>query len=198
MLCLALVVAVVAASYSWLGRIYAVPSGSMRPALEPGDRIVVSRLDRTDVRRGDVVVVDVGSTWAAAAVPSPRTVVKRVIGLPGERVTCCDAAGRLSIDGVVLDEPYAALDPSGPPFDVVVPAGRVWLMGDARADSTDSRHHLGSPGGGSVPVGAVQGRVVAVVWPPSRLSGVRDGSSAATGPRRAEPTPMAVSAASSM
>jgi signal peptidase I len=161
---------VLAAGYLWVGRVYAVPSASMRPQLEPGDRIAVSRLDRGDVHRGDVVVVDVRDTWAAGASGAAPTVVKRVIGLPGERVVCCDDAGRIVIDGVPLAEPYLAPAGTETPFDVVVPSGRLWLLGDDRRDSLDSRHHLGAPGGGSVPVDAVEGRVVAVVWPLSRLS----------------------------
>lgn len=164
--------ALLAAGYLWVGRVYAVPSASMQPLLEPGDRIAVSRLDRGDVRRGDVVVVDVSGTWAAGASGAAPTVVKRVIGLPGERVMCCDDDGRVVIDGVPLAEPYLSPAGAGTPFEVVVPSGRLWLLGDDRRDSQDSRHHLGAPGGGSVPCEAVQGRVVAVLWPLSRLSTV--------------------------
>lgn len=160
------------AGYLWVGRVYSVPSSSMQPLLEPGDRIAVSRLDRSDVRRGDVVVVDVSSTWAAGSSDTASTVVKRVIGLPGERVMCCDDDDRVVVDGVPLDEPYLAPGGAGTPFEVVVPEGRLWLLGDNRTNSQDSRHHLGSPGGGSVPIEAVQGRAVAVLWPPSRLSTV--------------------------
>ncbi len=163
-------VGVVAASYLWIGRLYAVSSVSMEPTLRPGERLAVSLLGRDTVSRGDLVVVDVRDTWASAAGwrGSP-TVVKRVIGLPGERVSCCDAGGRLIVDGTVLDEAYLAEADEQRPFEAVVPPGRLWLMGDNRAESSDSRHHLGSPGGGSVDVDSVIGTVVAVMWPPSSM-----------------------------
>ena len=168
---------------------FIVPTGSMQPTVRVGDRVVVSRASYLlgDVQRGDVVVFD-GSGLFAPAAPPPRNAlaslgrgvaelfsmpvgshdyVKRVVGLPGERVACCDAAGRLTIDGAPLDEPYVAPGevPSDVRFDVVVPAGRLWVMGDDRGDSADSRAHLGAPGGGTVPVDRVVGRVVGIFWP---------------------------------
>jgi len=100
--------------------------------------------------------------------------VKRVVGLPGERVACCDAAGRVTIDGRPLEEPFL-LRPapaSTMTFDVRVPPGRLWVMGDNRDDSGDSRAHLGDPGGGSVPLDHVVGRVVTIWWPWGRATGV--------------------------
>jgi signal peptidase I len=155
-------------SYVWLGRVYTVSTASMRPTLQAGDRVLVNRIDRDDVRRGDVVVVDVRGTWAEPGSNDDRTVVKRVVGLPGERIACCDPEGRVTADGRPLDEPYLAGQDAGAEFEAVVPAGRLWLMGDDRATSQDSRDHLGAPGGGSVPVDAIEGRVVAVVWPPAQ------------------------------
>ncbi|MGH8824520.1 MAG: signal peptidase I [Jiangellaceae bacterium] len=162
----ALAVVAVLAAYLWVGRLYTVTTASMAPTLQPADRVLAVRIGLDDLRRGDVVVVDVRSTWARPGSDDDPTVVKRIVGLPGERVSCCDARGRVTVDGDPLDEPYLAPGGPGPVFDVVVPAGRLWLLGDDREDSLDSRDHLGSTGGGSVGLDAVQGRVVAVAWPP--------------------------------
>jgi signal peptidase I len=99
--------------------------------------------------------------------------VKRVIGLPGERIACCDAKGRLTVNGFPLDEPYLGGGrASDTPFDIRVPPGRYWVMGDNRDDSGDSRSHLGDPGGGTVPRDNVVGRVVSVWWPWGRATGI--------------------------
>ena len=164
----ALAVVVVLAGFVWVGRIYTVTTASMTPTLQPGDRVLAVRIGLDELRRGDVVVVDVRGTWARPGSADDPTVVKRIIGLPGERVACCDAQERVTVDGEPLDEPYLAPGGPGPDFDVVVPPGRLWLLGDDRADSLDSRDHLGSAGGGSVATDTVQGRVVAVAWPPVR------------------------------
>jgi signal peptidase I len=174
-----------------------VPSGSMEPTIEPGDRILVNKLvSGDDLSRGDVVVFD-GTTTFAAADRSPhqadgligRTLasaasvvgidlgeqdfVKRVIGLPGDHVACCDADGRLTVNGKPVQEGY--LHPGDKPsdltFDVTVPAGRLWVMGDHRSDSADSRAHLGDPGGGMVRTRDVVGRAVVTFWPLGRLGG---------------------------
>jgi signal peptidase I len=182
-----------------VAQVYSIPSGSMQPLLEPGDRVVVTRLD-DEVRRGDVVVFDGTGLFSFEAPASPgrvaldtvggwlgmpsgqRDFVKRVIGVAGDRVVCCDDQGRVSVNGRPLDETYVhpGDDPSELRFDVEVPKGRLWLMGDHRADSADSRSHLGDPGGGMVPVERVVGRVVAVAWPPSAVTTIdRDGQSPA-------------------
>lgn len=175
-----------------------VPSGSMEPTIEPGDRILVNKLvSGEDLSRGDVVVFD-GTTSFAAAEREPhqddgfigRTLsgaaslvgvdlgeqdfVKRVIGLPGDHVVCCDEQGRLTVNGTPLVEPY--LHPGDRPsdltFDITVPPGRVWVMGDHRSDSADSRSHLGDPGGGTVRLSDVIGRASATYWPLSRVGGL--------------------------
>jgi len=98
--------------------------------------------------------------------------VKRVVGLPGDHVVCCDASGLITVNDVAVHEQY--LYPGDPPsdltFDVTVPSERVWLMGDHRSDSSDSRAHLGDPGGGMVRLNDVIGRAAVVYWPPSRAS----------------------------
>jgi signal peptidase I len=167
-----------------------IPSGSMEPTLSVGDRVLVSKLSYLgrDVGRGDVVVFDgrgsfaqvpdAGSTGLLSRVagavggflgvaPSERDFVKRVVGVGGDRVVCCDAAGRLTVNGAPLDEPYLRPGDAASEvrFDVLVPPGRLWLMGDHRSDSADSRAHLGDPGGGTVPQDRVVGRVVLTFWP---------------------------------
>ena len=97
-----------------------------------------------------------------------RDFIKRVVGLPGDRVTCCDDTGRVTVNGFALDERaylYPGDAPSAVRFDVVVPTGRLWLMGDHRGSSQDSRSLLGEPGGGMVPQSRVLGRAFVVVWP---------------------------------
>jgi signal peptidase I len=190
---------------------FVVPTGSMTPTVRAGDRVLVSRLSyRTgEIRRGDVIVFNGSGVFEpeaaaartalaragrkiAAAFSLPigsQDYVKRVVGLPGERVACCDQQGRITVDGVPLDEPY--VDPSDPAstlrFDIVVPAGRLFVLGDHRSDSADSRAHLGDPGGGTVPMNRVVGRVVDIYWPLSHAGGVgrassKESTDAAVGP----------------
>jgi signal peptidase I len=179
----------------FLVQTFVIPSGSMEPGLQVGDRVVVSRLDYRfgPVQRGDVVVFDGDGVFAdaqpagsllarlgrdvARALGSPigeTDFVKRVIGVAGDHVVCCDVEGRVTVNGQPLDEPYVYPGdvPSETEFDVTVPAGKLWMMGDHRSSSADSRDHLGDPGGGMVPVAAVVGRVVTVWWPWDRAAGV--------------------------
>src|SRR5438034_6065957 len=97
--------------------------------------------------------------------------IKRVIGLPGDKVACCDAQGRVTVNGVPLTEQsylYPGDTPSEIRFNIVVPPGRLWVMGDHRLISDDSRNHLGTPGGGTIPENAVIGRAFVIIWPISR------------------------------
>jgi signal peptidase I len=170
---------------------FVVPTGSMEPLLPVGTRVFVSpnAYRFGDVRRGDVIVFDGTGVFDPAAPPGTslhragaalagllgapvgeRDYVKRVIGLPGDRVTCCDATGRVTVNGSALDEPYLAPGdaPSATAFDIRVPAGRYFVLGDHRSQSGDSRSHLGDPGGGTVPGNRIVGRVVGIYWPLDR------------------------------
>lgn len=154
---------------AFIAQLYSIPSGSMQATVAPGERIIAEKVSYRfrPTARGDVVVFD-GKDLFNAPSPGATMFVKRVIGLPGERVACCDAAGRVTVDGSPLDEAdylYPNDAPSDVEFDVVVPPGKLWLMGDHRSDSADSRAYLGSPGGGFVPEDRVAGRAMAVVWP---------------------------------
>jgi signal peptidase I len=178
----------------WLD-VYYIPSASMEPLFGTGDRILVSRTDfQSDpVRRGDVVVFDGRGTFAplnsgngplqdAAAAAghwlgitgSDTTYIKRVTGLPGDHVVCCDDRQRLTVNGQALEEPYlyGGDAPSKQKFSVIVPAGRLWLLGDHRSMSADSRSLLGAPGGGMVPLDRIIGRPVQIIWPLDRFAAV--------------------------
>ncbi|MFD3512209.1 signal peptidase I [Streptomyces sp. NPDC058657] len=139
---------------------YTVPSDSMTPSIKAGDRVLAERMAGEQVRRGDVVVFT-DRTWGA------MPMVKRVVGVGGDRIVCCDARSRLLLNGKPLEEPYlrAQADTAGQPFSATVPEGRLFLLGDERRTSVDSRGHLMEAGKGTVPVSAVEARVDAVAWP---------------------------------
>ena len=111
---------------------------------------------------------DIGAALGVAA-PSSKDFIKRVIGVGGDHVVCCDPQGRITVNGHAIDEPYLypGAKPSDTNFDVTVPKGRLWVMGDHRNASADSRAHIDDGEHGTIPVGNVIGKAFLVVWPPS-------------------------------
>ncbi|MFJ8602731.1 signal peptidase I [Streptomyces shenzhenensis] len=144
---------------------FQIPSGSMEGGLRIGDRVLVNKLAYrfgAEPQRGDVVVFD-GTGYFGDA-----DYIKRVVGVGGDHVVCCDKDGRIEVNGRAVDETaflHPGDSPSSVPFDVAVPPGRLFVLGDHRSDSSDSRDHLGSPGGGMIPVGDVIGRADWIAWP---------------------------------
>jgi signal peptidase I len=169
-----------------------IPSGSMENTLEVNDRILVSlwRPGPLELRHGDVVVFkDPGGWLGPSAEPEPtglakgwdefatfagllpqdagEHLVKRVIGLAGDTVACNTADGVVTLNGAELVESYVKPGTSSCPYtwEVIVPENRLWVLGDNRSNSADSRAHLGDPGGGMVPVDNVVGTAFVTVWP---------------------------------
>ncbi|MFI6012975.1 signal peptidase I [Streptomyces sp. NPDC051243] len=146
-------------------RPFEIPSGSMESGLRIGDRVLVNKLAYrfgAEPQRGDVVVFD-GTGYFGDA-----DYIKRVVGVGGDHVVCCDKEGRIQVNGRSVDEStylYPGDSPSTVRFDVVVPDGTLFLLGDHRSESSDSRDRLGSPGGGMIPVDDVIGRADWIVWP---------------------------------
>ncbi|MFJ8594770.1 signal peptidase I [Streptomyces sp. NPDC093598] len=146
-------------------RPFQIPSGSMEQGLRIGDRVLVNRLAYrfgAAPQRGDIVVFD-GTGYFGHA-----DYIKRVVGVGGDHVVCCDREGRIQVNGRPVDESrflFPGDTPSTVPFDLVVPGGTLFVLGDHRSDSSDSRDHLGSPGGGMIPVGEVIGRADWIIWP---------------------------------
>jgi len=176
-------------------QVFSIPSGSMENTLLPGDRILVSKIVYRfrSIERGDIVVFSGAGSWDPPA-PSPGNplariwddatslvgiagpgtdYVKRVIGVPGDHVVCCNTAGQITVNGVPLSESsyiYPGDGTNQVRFNITVPAGRLWVMGDNRGDSDDSRYRSNDPGAGTIPESAVVGRAFVIIWPLSRLS----------------------------
>jgi signal peptidase I len=181
---------------TWLFQAFYIPSGSMENTLVKDDRVIVSKLTPGpfDLKRGDVVVFEdpgVPSPWLGGLSETHSTVggpfhdalvfvgllpedsenhlIKRVIGLPGDHVQADGDTGKIKVNGVEITEPYVKpgdFPSEGKKFDITVPAGRIWVMGDHRSDSSDSRWHDDGTGAtGSVPLDKVVGRALFVVWP---------------------------------
>ena len=185
---------------TWLLQAFYIPSGSMEDTLVLNDRVIVSKLTPgpVDLKRGDIIVFADPGQWLdeapavkrgplGTAVTEALTfvgllpdnaenhLIKRVIGLPGDHVVCCDEGGRITINGTAIKEPY--LKPgdaaSEQDFAITVPSGRVWVMGDHRSNSADSRAHDSPENNGtqgSVDERLIVGRAVAVVWPLDHLT----------------------------
>ena len=194
-----LIIVVVAATLTLLVKafvvqVYRIPSASMENTLQVGDRVLVNKLvyHFRGVARGDIIVFSGQDSWGPDAPAPPDNgfvrlwddvlsniglsssqsyYIKRVIGLPGDKVACC-TDGKVTVNGVPLTE-YAYLYPGDAPSfpfkAVTVPPGRLWVMGDHRGDSDDSRYHTGDPGGGAIPENEVVGRAFLIIWPPSQL-----------------------------
>jgi signal peptidase I len=184
---------------TFLIRSFYIPSESMEQTLIRNDRIIVNELtpDLMPISRGDVIVFQDPGNWLTpqptveknpvaeavdsalgfvglSATDSNDHLIKRVIGLPGDNVICCDDFGRLTVNGTALEEPYTQLqegstNASPETFDIVVPEDSLWVMGDNRYQSADSAyHHANEPGHEYVPFDDVVGRAFVISWPVSR------------------------------
>jgi signal peptidase I len=176
-------------------QVFSIPSGSMENTLLPGDRILVNKMvyRLRPIERGDIVVFSGSGSWdpltpgpsnplarawaditSLVGIAGPGTdYVKRVIGVPGDHVVCCNALGQVTVNGVALSEKsyiYPDAAPSQIRFNITVPPDRLWVMGDNRADSDDSRYRTGDPGGGTIPESAVVGRAFLIIFPLSRIT----------------------------
>jgi len=182
---------------TFLLHFFFIPSGSMENTLQVGDRIAANKLANffSDIKRGEVVVFRDPAKWLGDPAPSTASpivhaietgletvgilpdpakqyLIKRVIGVGGDTVICCDAKGHLTINGTSVIEPYifAGNVPSDSKFSVNVPKGFIWVMGDHRGASADSRFHTDDIHKGMVPLSAVVGRAEFVVWPFNHLA----------------------------
>ena len=177
---------------TFLVQFFYIPSGSMENTLQVKDRVAVNKIPfiSGNISRGDIVVFRDPDNWlpeitetssnkyvaklktglvAVGVLPNPakQYLVKRVIGVAGDHIVCCDKEGLLTINDKPVTEPYifAGNKPSDMTFDVTVPKGKIWVMGDHRGASADSRYHQEDINKGFVPLSRVTGRVVAVIWP---------------------------------
>lgn len=172
-----------------------IPSGSMENTLLVNDRVGVNKLGAifSEIKRGEVVVFRDPADWLSTPVndevglrkivkdalvfvgvipdPSKQFLIKRVIGVGGDRVVCCNAKDQLEVNGVAINEPYIypGDKASDNEFDVTVPKDFIWVMGDHRGASADSRYHTDDPNRGMVPLDKVTGRALFVIWPFSNL-----------------------------
>jgi len=178
---------------AFLLQAFYVPSPSMEQTLRPGDRIIASKIttELSGVSRGEIVVFKDPGDWLPDPPPASDDwrsqirraltfigvlpsdtgddLVKRAIGIGGDRVACCDAEGRIVVNGVPLDENYIVGPTDQVRFDVTVPEDSIFVMGDNRGNSRDSRYHL-DVNDGAVPEANTVGRVVLVLWPFDRFA----------------------------
>ena len=177
---------------TFLVQFFFIPSGSMENTLQINDRVAVNKIPfiSGSIHRGDVVVFRDPANWlpepfagtenkvlakikegfvAVGVLPNPakQYLVKRVIGVAGDHIVCCSKTGGLIINDKTTSEPYifAGNKPSEMDFNVTVPEGKVWVMGDHRGASADSRYHQDDVNNGFVPVSRITGRVYAIIWP---------------------------------
>jgi signal peptidase I len=183
---------------TFLAQAFFIPSGSMENTLQVEDRVIVDKLSPKlgkRVQRGQIVVFRDPGNWLGdqpvkrsknavvrtvkkglvyvGLLPSDgeKDLIKRVIGLPGDKIACCDRNRRVTVNGIPVDEPYVfpGNPPSAVPFSVTVPKERLWVMGDHRSASADSRAHMTDPGQGTVPIDNVIGPAFVVLWPAERI-----------------------------
>ncbi|MEU6537568.1 signal peptidase I [Streptomyces sp. NPDC047000] len=190
---------------TFLVQAFVIPSGSMEQTIQIGDRVLVDKFTPwfgSEPKRGDVVVFHDQLGWLdgeptakkndpivvkqvkegltfIGLLPSDneKDLIKRVIGVGGDHVKCCDTQGRVTVNGVPLTEadyinPGDA--PSSQPFDITVPEGRLWVMGDHRGNSADSRYHQDKPGKGTVSLSAVVGRAMWIGWPMGHWTSLKE------------------------
>jgi signal peptidase I len=196
----ALVVSIVIKTF--LLHFFYIPSGSMENTLLVGDRIAVNKFGAlfSDIKRGEVAVFNDPDKWLGDAPveerstlsskvksglitvgvlpdPAKQFLIKRVIGVGGDNVICCDASGKIQVNGVSISEPYIypGDKPSEMKFNVDVPKGFIFVMGDHRGASSDSRFHPDSANNGMVPLSKVVGRATFIVWPLSNLAFIPKG-----------------------
>ena len=180
-----------------------IPTGSMENTLQVGDRIAVNKFGAlfSEIKRGEIVVFGDPDNWLGQApddqnsgligqgknllitigvVPDPakQYLIKRVIGVGGDTVICCDDQDKLQVNGKSVEEPYVYENDkaSESNFNVTVPEGFIWVMGDHRAASSDSRFHTNDVNSGMVPLSKVVGRATFIVWPVSNLDFLEKGS----------------------
>jgi signal peptidase I len=172
----AIVVAILVRAF--LVQTFFIPSESMENTLLINDRVLVNKLvyDFRDPHRGEIVVFKAPMDWRSD--PNEEDFIKRVIGVGGDRVICCDAERRITVNGAPLIEPYVYRDGDGNAdgasednFDIVVPPGRLWVMGDHRSHSGDSREQYSRHNDvmrATISVDDVVGRAFVLFWPLSR------------------------------
>ena len=197
----ALIVSIVVKTF--LLHFFYIPTGSMENTLQIGDRIAVNKFGAlfSEVKRGEVVVFGDPDNWLGQAQqsndpkpialiksglitvgvlpdPAKQYLIKRVIGVGGDNVTCCDTNEKLQVNGVSIDEPYiySGDKPSETKFNIDVPEGFLWVMGDHRAASADSRYQPDSANSGMVPLSKVVGRATFIVWPIRNIAIIEKGN----------------------
>ncbi|MBH0129454.1 signal peptidase I [Salinibacterium sp. NK8237] len=185
---------------TYLVRSFYIPSSSMENTLQIDDRILVNQLEPSlfSIEHGDVVVFTDPGGWLPSASVEPQNwfvgavdgvlafvglsapdssnhLIKRVIGLPGDTVECCNEFGQIIVNGIPLEEPYIKLPDAitkatKEDFSVTVPDDSIWVMGDNRYNSADSAFHKDDPTGGFVKIDSVVGRAMLISWPTERWS----------------------------
>jgi signal peptidase I len=182
---------------TFLIQAFYVPSASMEDTLQENDRIIVSKISTklTGIDRGNVIVFHDPGGWLGEGFPNPydtpvgrvlqaigivpansgNDLVKRVIGVANDKIECCDVQGRITVNGVEMDESYIrdGVNTDQVTFSVLVPEGNVFVMGDNRGNSEDSRFHL-DKNNGMVPLEEIIGRVAMRIWPVGRIGGIEN------------------------